>query len=296
MANRIGLGARLKNLFGLGSENDEFFDQLEDILIEGDLGPLVAMEAVDTLRERVQKNRALSREEVLAELKDILRQVLVVSSLVPEKGRLNLYLILGVNGVGKTTTIAKLANYYRRYHNIERILLSAGDTFRAAAIDQLKVLGDRLNLTVISQAPGADPGAVIFDTISSAQATGADLVLADTAGRMHTKQDLVRELSKIDRVVQKRMGTEGYRKVLVIDATTGQNALHQAEVFHEAIGVDSIILAKYDSTAKGGIVVPICRKIGLPFSFMGTGEKLENLVPFDSDIYLDTLIGINGSS
>ncbi len=291
MGNRVGLGARLKSLFGLKKQDDEFYEQLEDILIEGDLGPLVAMETVDTLRQRVQKSQLQSREGILSELKDILRDSLVVSSLIPEKGRLNLFLILGVNGVGKTTTIAKMADYYRRHHGIERILLSAGDTFRAAAIDQLKVLGERLSLAVISQVPGADPGAVIFDTISSARAKGTELVLADTAGRMHTKQDLVRELSKIDRVIQNKMGTDGYRKVLIIDATTGQNALHQAEVFHEAIGIDSIILAKYDSTAKGGIVVPICRKIGLPFSFLGTGEKLDNLTPFDADAYLENLVG-----
>lgn len=291
MGNRVGLGTRLKSLLGLKKQDDEFYEQLEDILIEGDLGPLVAMETVDTLRQRVKKSQLQSKEDILSELKDILRDSLVVSSLIPEKGRLNLFLILGVNGVGKTTTIAKMADYYRRHHGVGKILLSAGDTFRAAAIDQLKVLGERLSLTVIGQTPGADPGAVIFDTISSAQVKGTELVLADTAGRMHTKQDLVRELSKIDRVIQNKMGTDGYRKVLVIDATTGQNALHQAEVFHEAIGIDSIILAKYDSTAKGGIVVPICRKIGLPFSFLGTGEKLDNLTPFDPDAYLESLVG-----
>jgi fused signal recognition particle receptor len=291
MGSGVGLGARLKRLFGLKKQDDEFYEQLEDILIEGDLGPLVAVETVDMLRQRVQQRQLQSRNDILSELKKILRDSLIVSSLIPERGQLNLYLILGVNGVGKTTTIAKMADYYRRRHGVEKILLGAGDTFRAAAIDQLKILGERLSISVISQVPGADPGAVIFDTISSAQAKGAELVLADTAGRMHTKQDLVRELSKIDRVIINKMGTDCYRKVLIIDATTGQNALHQAEVFHEAVGVDSIILAKYDSTAKGGIVVPICRKIGLPFSFLGTGEKLNNLTPFDPDAYLESLVG-----
>ncbi len=291
MGKRTSLGARLKSLFGLEKPDDKVYEQMEDILIEADLGPLVAMETVDALRERVRGDNLTSREDILSELKSILRESLIVASLIPEREKLNLFLILGVNGVGKTTTIAKLAEYYRRHHDIQRILLSAGDTFRAAAIDQLKVLGERLNIAVVSQEPGADPGAVIFDTISSARANGTELVLADTAGRMHTKQDLVRELSKIDRVIRNRLGDESYRKVLIIDATTGQNALHQAEVFHDAVGVDSVVLAKYDSTAKGGIVVPICRKIGLPFSFLGTGEKLDSLAPFDPDSYLESLVG-----
>jgi fused signal recognition particle receptor len=291
MGERIGIGARLANLFGLNKPDDEVYEQMEDILIEADLGPLVAMETVDALKERVRRDNLTSREDILSELKSILRESLVVSSLIPKRDKLNLFLILGVNGVGKTTTIAKLAEHYRRHHGIEGILLSAADTFRAAAIDQLEVWGERLNIAVISQAPGADPGAVIFDTISSARAKGTELILADTAGRMHTKQDLVRELSKIDRVIRSKLDDEEYKKVLIIDATTGQNALHQAEVFHDAVGVDSVVLAKYDSTAKGGIVVPICRRIGLPISFLGTGEKLDNLTPFDPELYLESLVG-----
>jgi fused signal recognition particle receptor len=191
--------------------------------------------------------------------------------------------------VGKTTTIAKLAEYYRRTSSAG-VLLAAGDTFRAAAIEQLTLWGQRLGVPVISQQQGADPGAVMFDAIRSARARGYDLILADTAGRLHNKAHLVAELAKIDRVVRSRLDGGTYRKILVIDATTGQNALRQAEVFHEAVGVDSLILAKYDSTAKGGIVISICRELSLPFSFVGTGEQLGDLEPFDRDAFLDSLL------
>ena len=291
MIKKKGLGSRLGALFGLSSRGDEFYEELEDILIEGDLGARVAAEVVEELAGRAKSRRLKGEKETLQELKQILSEALSVSPLLPEPGKLNVFLILGVNGVGKTTTIAKLAEYYRRHRGVERIVLSAGDTFRAAAIDQLKVWASRLNINVISQPPGSDPGAVIFDTIASARARGSELILADTAGRMHTKQDLVRELSKIDRVIQGQIGDGFYQKVLIIDATTGQNALSQAEVFNEVIGIDSAVLAKYDSTAKGGIAVPICKNLKIPFSFMGTGEKMTDLAAFDRDVYLDALLG-----
>jgi fused signal recognition particle receptor len=202
------------------------------------------------------------------------------------------FLVLGVNGVGKTTTIAKLAEYYRRRGGIPEPVLAAGDTFRAAAIDQLRIHGERLGLRVVGQSPGADPGAVIFDAIESAKARNASLVLADTAGRMHTKANLVKEMQKIHRVVESRIGDGVYRTLLVIDATTGQNGLRQAEIFNEAIGVSSCILAKYDSTAKGGIALAISHQLGIPFSFLGTGEQYGDLEPFDTDRYLDGLVGL----
>ena len=198
---------------------------------------------------------------------------------------------MGVNGVGKTTTIAKLADYYRREKKIEGIVLSAGDTFRAGAIEQLSLHGSRLGFRVVSQAAGADPGAVVFDSIESARARGEKLVLADTAGRMHNKTNLIRELQKIDKVIQSKLGNGLYRKVLVIDAVTGQNGLRQAEIFHEAVKVDSIVLTKYDGTAKGGIAIAISRDLGIPLSFVGVGEKITDLRPFDKEIYLDGLLG-----
>lgn len=290
MIGKKTLGAKLRVLLGMGDMDDVFLERLEDTLIEGDLGPAVAMEVVDALKSRAGRSGLRGEDEFVDEVRAILSDYVKIMPLVPDPERLNVYLVLGVNGVGKTTTIAKMADFFRRKHGIERILLCAGDTFRAAAINQLKIHGERLKLGVVGQSPGADPGAVVFDTLTRAQARGMQIVLVDTAGRMHTKTDLVRELEKVDRVIRGKLGDGVYRKVLVIDATTGQNALHQAEIFHEAIKIDSIVLAKYDSTAKGGIAVSIGRQLGLPFSFMGVGEKMEDLTPFDLDEYLDSLV------
>jgi fused signal recognition particle receptor len=288
MWGRKKLASQLADLLRGSRSDATFFDELEDILIEGDVGAGTAVEIVDILRASPSGR---SREELFAEIKGILGEHVRTAPLAPETGRLNVFLIMGVNGVGKTTTIAKLAQHFRA--KTGKILLAAADTYRAAAIEQLAAHGERLGLPVVSQSPGADPGAVIFDSLARAQARGMDVVIADTAGRMHTKTDLIRELSKIDKVIRTKIGGEPYFKILVVDATTGQNALAQAETFHEAVGVDSLILAKYDSTAKGGIVVPIGRKLGLPFSFMGVGERREDLVVFDKEKYLRDLLGLD---
>jgi fused signal recognition particle receptor len=282
------LAGRLRELFRLPVPDSEFFDSLSDILIEADIGPSAAEEILDKLKEEVRREGLRDREGFLAALKGLLAEYLRTEPLAPTPGVLSLFLVLGVNGVGKTTTIAKLAEEYRRRGH--KVLLAAGDTFRAAAIEQLLLWGERLGLPVIRQEQGADPGAVIFDAISSAQSRGADLVLADTAGRLHNKSHLVKELAKIDKIVRSRVDARGYRKVLVIDATTGQNAMRQAEVFQEAVGVDSVILAKYDSTAKGGTVVSICRDLRLPISFVGTGEKLADLEVFEKARFLESLL------
>lgn len=208
-----------------------------------------------------------------------------------ENEKLNVFLVLGVNGVGKTTTIAKLASYYKKKYSVESVL-AAGDTFRAAAIDQLVFHGEKLGMKVIKQKPGADPGAVIYDTIVNAKAAGKNIVIADTAGRMHNKANLVRELQKIDKIVASKAGEVNYRKVIVIDATTGQNGLRQAEIFHEAVGIDGVILAKYDSMSKGGIVVPVSRELGIPIAFIGIGEKYEDLIPFNKENYVNNLLDI----
>jgi fused signal recognition particle receptor len=282
------LGSRLRELFGRQEPN--FYEALEDILIESDIGPAAAARLVEAARVQIRGRERGDRERFFDLLRSQLGESLRVDVLDPVDGTLNLLLVLGVNGVGKTTTIAKLAAFYRRERQKD-VLLAAADTFRAAAIDQLALWGERLHVPVVRQHPGSDPGAVVFDAISSALARGMDLVIADTAGRMHNKAHLVKELGKIDKIAGNRVSSPGaYKKVLVIDATTGQNALRQAEVFHEAVGVDSIILAKYDSTAKGGIATVISRELGIPFSFMGVGEKLEDLVPFHKDEYLDRLL------
>lgn len=286
-----GIAKRLRDLFGAGNVDEEYLGELEDALIEADLGPRLAFELVTEVRGEMKRGRLHGRQEVMARLRERLRGLLSARPLELAPGSLSVLLVLGVNGVGKTTTIAKLASWYRREQRIEGILLVAGDTFRAAAIDQLRALGDRLGLPVIAQEPGADPGAVIFDGIARARARGMRLVIADTAGRLHNKDALVKELAKIDRIVRMKAPDGASRRILVIDATTGQNALQQAEVFNAAVGVDSIVLAKYDSTAKGGVAVPICRDLGIPFSFVGLGEGLDDIAPFDIESYLDSLLG-----
>ena len=291
-ANKNNLGSRLKALFASSSSNENFFMEIEDVLIEGDIGPRIALEVTQEMKKEVGRSSFKRKEDGLDVVKRILSQFIKIETLKPVKDKLNIFLVLGVNGVGKTTTIAKLADYFRKNYSTERIIFSAGDTFRAAAIDQLKLLGKRLSIPVVSQSPGADPGAVIFDSISNAYARGVELILADTAGRMHNRADLIRELAKIDKIIRSKIGTGNYKKLLVIDATTGQNALQQTINFHEAIGVDFIFLAKYDSTAKGGIVAAICRQTGIPFSFMGTGERMEDIAAFDTDKYLDILLGL----
>jgi fused signal recognition particle receptor len=287
----MGLGKRLRELFQSREFDGEFFDELEDALIEADIGVRLAGETIAALRETTRKEGIRTREGLREALKGLLRAHIVFSDIVLVPDVMNVLVVLGVNGVGKTTTIAKLARHFRANRGVEHILLVAGDTFRAAAIEQLKILGQRLGLPVVAQEPGADPGAVIFDGISSAAARGVPLVIADTAGRLHTRDALVKELAKIDKIVRSRTGGSGYRKVLVLDATTGQNSLAQAEVFHKAVGIDSIVLTKIDSTAKGGMVVPICRELGIPISFVGDGEKLEDLQVFDPDLYLRSLVG-----
>jgi fused signal recognition particle receptor len=283
-----GFGARLRELFGRPARDEEFFGELADILLEADLGPAATDRLLEQLREQVRRQGGRDRESFLAELKSLLASSLRAQALELVPGAPNLFLVLGVNGVGKTTTIAKLAAWYGRRG--AGVLLAAGDTFRAAAIEQLELWGERLEVPVVRQEPGADPGAVIYDAIASARARGSDLVLADTAGRLHNKAQLMKELGKIDKVIRARLDGPGYRRVLVIDATTGQNAVRQAEAFKEAVGVDSVVLAKYDSTAKGGAVVSLCRDLGLPVSFVGTGEKLEDLELFDSGRFLDALV------
>lgn len=285
-----GLASRILTMFRGSAVDEDVFEELEDVLIAGDVGVNAAMEAVDELRRLAKEDRAGSRDEVLGILKSVLGKNVRGTSIEIKADELNFVLVLGVNGVGKTTALARLAHRFKQHVEPDRIVLGAGDTFRAAAVDQLKIHGERLGLRVVSQPPGADPGAVIYDTIESAFAHDGRIVLADTAGRMHNKANLVRELSKIDGIIKRRVKGGTYHKLLVIDATTGQNGLRQAEVFHEAVGVDSIFMAKYDSTAKGGIAVAIGRELGIPVSFLGTGEKMGDIEPFEPAAYLESLL------
>jgi fused signal recognition particle receptor len=294
-----GFGKRLREVFRAREFDEGFFQELEDAMIEADMGVRTAAESVDALREAVKKEGLRTRAALTDTLRRSLRDYIVAGEVPVDPKGLTVLLVLGVNGVGKTTTIAKLAQHFRARRGIERILLVAGDTFRAAAIEQLKLWGERLDMPVVAQEQGADPGAVIYDGITSAVARGTQLVIADTAGRLHNRESLVKELAKIDKIVKARVDGPApslerrgsYRKILVLDATTGQNSLAQAEVFHQAVGIDAIVLSKCDSTAKGGMVVPVCRELRVPFAYVGLGEKLDDLEVFDPDQYLATLFG-----
>ena len=284
MLFKFGIGAKLKALFsGFRKTLDQsFFDNLEDLLIEGDFGAKNAMLISDEVNERKPK----TEEEFLAIVRELLEDKIRGVELQPDKEELTVYLVLGVNGVGKTTSIAKMATYYK--NEGYKVVMAAADTFRAAAIDQLELHSQRTGVRIVRQENGSDPGAVIYDAISSAQARGDNLILCDTAGRMHNKENLVRELQKIDKVIRNRIKPENYKKILVIDATTGQNSISQAQIFNEAVGIDALILTKYDSAAKAGALV----QIGIPVAFVGTGEHYEDIHVFDKDEFLTSLAGL----
>jgi fused signal recognition particle receptor len=288
---RIGFADNLKRLFGLTTKTDEsFFEDLTDTLIEGDIGAKTAFEIVESLEKECKSRGISDHDKMLDALILLLSPYAKEISLTPEAGKVSIYLLLGVNGVGKTTSAAKMAVWFRKKMT-DPVILAAADTFRAAAIEQLKYHGERTGVRVVAHQNGSDPGAVIFDAADSIRAQGGGLVIADTAGRLHNKDNLVRELQKIDRIAQSKADPECYRKILVLDATTGQNGMRQAEVFHEAVGVDAIILTKYDSTARGGIAISIGKELGLPVAFVGTGEKYEDFMLFDNDVYLAEFTG-----
>ncbi len=281
---KFGLGAKLKALFGFKKTLDsQFFEDLEDLLIEGDFGAKNAMLISDEVKER----KPQTQEEFLGIVKELLGDKVSSTELVPKKGKLNVYLILGVNGVGKTTSIAKMASYYGKEGY--KVVMAAADTFRAAAIDQLDLHAQRTGTRIVRQENGSDPGAVVYDAISSALAKGDDLILCDTAGRMHNKENLVKELQKIDKIIRNRIEPDCYKKILVVDATTGQNSISQAQIFNDAVGLDALILTKYDSASKAGALV----QIGIPIAFVGTGEHYEDIHVFDKDEFLTGLAGLD---
>lgn len=281
---KFGLGAKLKALFGFKKTLDsQFFEDLEDLLIEGDFGAKNAMMISDEVKER----KPQTQEEFLGIVKELLGDKVSGTELVPKKGKLNVYLILGVNGVGKTTSIAKMASYYEKKGY--KVVMAAADTFRAAAIDQLDLHAQRTGTRIVRQENGSDPGAVVYDAISSALAKGEDLILCDTAGRMHNKESLVKELQKIDKIIRNRIEPDCYKKILVVDATTGQNSISQAQIFNDAVGLDALILTKYDSASKAGALV----QIGIPIAFVGTGEHYEDIHVFDKDEFLTGLAGLD---
>lgn len=283
-------GEKLKALFSKSSSiNEDFFEDLTDMLVEGDIGAKTAFEVVDELESICDKEKINDQAGIVAKLKELLLRDVRAVSLAPEAGKQNVWMMLGVNGVGKTTTAAKLAKYFKN-NGTENIVLASADTFRAAAIEQLALHGERLGVRVVSHQHGSDPSAVVYDAADALRASGPGMVIADTAGRLHNKENLVRELQKIDRTCSLKADEGCYKKILVIDATTGQNALRQAEVFNEAVKIDAIIMTKYDSTAKGGVAVSIGRELGLPVAFVCTGEAYENIQPFNAESYIDNFL------
>jgi len=284
-------GEKIKSfLTGKPAINEELFDELCDLLIEGDFGASQAYKTVEQLKEYYKKDGSVALPEKLAQLlEEELKKAENVSPNVTDK--LTAVLLLGVNGVGKTTTAAKLSRLYNTKLN-KKTILAAADTFRAAAIDQLKIHGEKLNTRVVAHKQGGDPAAVVYDALEAAQSGGADVVIADTAGRMHTKSALVEELRKIDRVVETKANGANYIKYLVLDATTGRNAFAQAEVFHSAVDLDGVILTKYDSTAKGGVVFSLADELKLPVTYICTGEKYEDIELFDPHKFAREFAGI----
>lgn len=291
---KLSFMERLKKLFGIKSNYDEeFFEELCDTLIESDIGAKLAYEIVDSLESECKKEKIFDEKLILEKLKSLIEPCILQTRLEPEKDKVNVYMVLGVNGVGKTTSVAKLAKWYgeKYFDSKDSVIMAASDTFRAAAIDQLKYHGEKTGVRVVAHQDGSDPSAVVFDAVSAVRARGSGLVIADTAGRLHNKENLVKELQKIDRTAREKADEGCYKKILVLDATTGQNGLRQAEVFNEAVGLDAVILTKFDSTAKGGMVVTLGKELKIPVAFVCFGEKYPDIDVFDKEKYMAELLG-----
>jgi fused signal recognition particle receptor len=288
---RSGLTGRLDQLI-LGKKviNEDLLDELEEILYTSDLGVVAVQELIDLIRSGVARKELGDPQRLKEELKENITKFLETADIqhnVPAPGEPLVIMVMGVNGVGKTTTIGKLASMYKDQG--KKVMLIAADTFRAAAIEQLAIWGERVGIDVIKQAHGSDPSAVVFDGIIAAKKRGMDVVLIDTAGRIHTKINLMDELQKIHRIAGRNLPGAPHHVWLVLDATTGQNALSQAELFNKSIGITGIILTKLDGTAKGGIVVGISRQLRIPIVFIGIGEKKDDLRPFDANEFVDAI-------
>jgi fused signal recognition particle receptor len=286
---RNAVFSRVAELLGASEIDADTWDALEDLLVQADVGVQTTMYVVDRLRERTREEGLVRADALQAALREELRALFPPASPL-ELGHtpFDMLLIVGVNGSGKTTSIAKLAYRYRQQGR--RVLLAAADTFRAAAMEQLAVWAERAGVGIVTGPEGGDPGAVVFDALQAAQARHIDLVMADTAGRLHTQYNLMAELRKVRRVAQKQYPDMPHETWLVLDATTGQNALSQAKHFQEAVEVTGVILAKLDSSAKGGMVFAVAHELGLPIRFVGTGERLEDLAPFDPDAFVEGLL------
>jgi fused signal recognition particle receptor len=288
--SRQAIGQGLDGLLALGRPVDEaMLEELEELLIASDLGTADAVEMVGRVRAEAKRTGALSSQDVRALLRRLLEEALAGSAAPLELGtKPSVMLMLGVNGAGKTTSTGKLAASL--VAEGKSVLLAAADTFRAAAVEQLEEWGRRAKVDVIRQGPGADPAAVLFDAVKAATARGVDVLLVDTAGRLHTKSNLMDELSKLKKVVSRQLPGAPHECLMVIEAPTGQNGIQQAKLFHEAVGLTGLVLTKLDGTAKGGIVVRIYRELGVPIKLVGMGEQIEDLQPFDPKSFVDGLV------
>ena len=284
---RKGFFAGILDMMNAGEIDDSFYDDLEEQLILADTGADEAARRVEALREAVRRRHIKTADDAIAALKEIICAELEPEGALDLAGRPAVILVIGVNGVGKTTSIAKLAKLYKEQG--KRVLLAAGDTFRAAAAEQLSIWAERVEVPIVKHSEGADPAAVVFDAVQSAAARGYDLVICDTAGRLHNKQNLMNELTKISRSVTKACPEASVETLLVLDAITGQNAISQAAQFISAAGATGIILTKLDGTAKGGAVISVKQKLGLPVRFVGVGEGMDDLMEFSAEDFADAL-------
>ena len=279
----------LSETFSFTEIDDDFYDELEELLILADLGVETAGKATKMLREKVRKNYLMQPDEVKAALREVLCEMLDVGDTALNlEHKPAVVLVIGVNGVGKTTTIGKLANQLAG--SGKKVLLCAADTFRAAAADQLEIWANRAGVDIIRQSEGADPAAVVFDAISAARARKSDVVICDTAGRLQNKQNLMNELGKISKIINRELPESSKEVLLVLDATTGQNGLMQAKQFKEIAGVTGLVLTKLDGTAKGGIVVAVADSLQIPVKYIGVGEQMDDLMPFKSKAFVEALI------
>ncbi|MCD6376873.1 MAG: signal recognition particle-docking protein FtsY [Caldisericaceae bacterium] len=285
---RENVFSKLGNVFSAHNKIDEdLLEEIEEILITGDVGVDTTLEIIDHLRDQIKKRKIESPQEIQQVLKEELSKQLLAPPETVVEQKPYVILVVGVNGTGKTTSIAKLANHYQKQG--KKVLLAAADTFRAAAIEQLEIWAQRLGCDIIKHQPGADPAAVVFDTLAAAKARGVDYVIIDTAGRLHTKVNLMSELNKIYRVIDKQVPGAPHEVILVIDAGNGQNAINQAREFVKAVKVNAIFLTKLDGTAKGGVVLSIKRRLGIPVKYIGLGEQMDDFELFNPQEFLEGL-------
>lgn len=271
--------------------DDELFEELEELLVMGDVGVPTAEKICEELKKRVKKEGIKNPNEIHRLLEETVSDMLRGGEELDLSTTPSIILVIGVNGVGKTTTIGKLANHLTKQG--KKVILAAGDTFRAAAIEQLEIWADRSHCEIIKQNEGSDPAAVIYDAISAAKASHADVIICDTAGRLHNKKPLMDELAKINRIIDRELPDASKEKLLVLDATTGQNAVNQAEQFSLATGITGIVLTKLDGTAKGGVVLAIKEGLGIPVKYIGVGEQIDDLQPFDAEDFARALFAQN---